>query len=155
MNPEMFCKNTSGVERRSHSSTKWAPLSADSANRMPLLAMIPTGWPVMWANPVTRVVPYSVLNSGNSLPSTMSSADLAGRVVTADHEPGDVLQEHQRGGTAVAQFDEVGTFECGLGEQDAVVGDDPHRVAGDVGEPGDKGGAVLGLELGELAAVDD
>ena len=27
------------------SSMKWAPFSADSENRMPLLARMPTGWP--------------------------------------------------------------------------------------------------------------
>ena len=39
----MFCRNTSGTVRWSHSSMKWAPLTADSLNRMPLLATIPTG----------------------------------------------------------------------------------------------------------------
>jgi hypothetical protein len=70
MNPEMFCRNTSGMERWSHSSMKCAPLSADSENRMPLLATIPTGWPWMRANAVTSVVPYSDLNSWNRDPST-------------------------------------------------------------------------------------
>ena len=71
MKPEMFWRNTSGVERWSHSSMKWAPFIADSPKRMPLFAMIPTGWPSMRANPVTRLVPYSALNSWNCEPSTM------------------------------------------------------------------------------------
>ncbi len=70
MKPEMFCRNSSGMPRWSHSSMKCAPLSADSANRMPLLATMPTGWPCSRAKPVTRVVPYSALNSANRLPST-------------------------------------------------------------------------------------
>ena len=40
-----------------HSSMKCAPLSADSLNRIPLLATIPTWWPQTCANPVTSVSP--------------------------------------------------------------------------------------------------
>src|SRR5690242_17119597 len=47
MNPVMFCRNTSGTDRWSHSSMKCAPLTADSLNRIPLLATIPTGCPWM------------------------------------------------------------------------------------------------------------
>jgi hypothetical protein len=36
---------------------KCAPFSADSENRMPLLAMMPTFMPKMWAKPQTSVVP--------------------------------------------------------------------------------------------------
>ena len=43
MKPVMFCRNTSGMPRWLHSSMKCAPLSADSQNRMPLLATMPTG----------------------------------------------------------------------------------------------------------------
>ena len=43
MKPVMFCRNTSGMRRWSHSSTKCAPLTADSLNRTPLLATMPTG----------------------------------------------------------------------------------------------------------------
>ena len=70
MKPLTFCRNTSGMPRWSHSSMKWAPLSADSLNSTPLLATIPTGCPCRRANPVTSVVPYSRLNSCSSLPST-------------------------------------------------------------------------------------
>src|SRR4028118_1385142 len=45
MKPVMFCRNSSGIERWSHSSTKCAPLSADSPNSTPLLATLPTGAP--------------------------------------------------------------------------------------------------------------
>ncbi len=43
MKPVMFCRNTSGMPRWLHSSMKCAPFSADSENRMPLLATMPTG----------------------------------------------------------------------------------------------------------------
>ena len=43
MKPVMFCRNTSGMPRWLHSSMKCAPFSADSENRMPLLARMPTG----------------------------------------------------------------------------------------------------------------
>jgi hypothetical protein len=36
---------------------KWAPLRELSENRMPLLAMMPTGMPWIHAKPVTSVVP--------------------------------------------------------------------------------------------------
>ncbi|WVZ26548.1 hypothetical protein V8G54_005092 [Vigna mungo] len=52
---------------------KWAPLSADSLNKIPLFPIIPTGCPKILANPVTSVVPYNFLNSSNSLPSTIRS----------------------------------------------------------------------------------
>ena len=71
MKPVMFCRNSSGTPRWSQSSTKWATLRALSLKRMPWLATIPTGWPWMWAKPVTTVVPYSALNSWKRLPSTM------------------------------------------------------------------------------------
>lgn len=70
MKPEMFCRNSSGMPRWSHSSMKWAPFWADSENRMPLLATMPTAWPWMRAKPVTSVVPYSALNSWKREPST-------------------------------------------------------------------------------------
>jgi hypothetical protein len=53
------------------SSMKCAPLSADSLNRMPLLAMMPTSYPWILAKQVTSVSPYSFLNSCILLPSTM------------------------------------------------------------------------------------
>ncbi len=43
MKPVMFCRKTSGMPRWLHSWMKCAPLSADSENRMPLLATMPTG----------------------------------------------------------------------------------------------------------------
>ena len=42
MKPLMFCRNTSGMPRWLQSSMKCAPLSADSLNRIPLLATMPT-----------------------------------------------------------------------------------------------------------------
>ena len=80
--------------------------------------------------------------------------DAAGLVVAPDHEAGDVLQEQQRDLPAVAQLDEVRALERGLGEQDAVVRDDPDRMAVQPGEAGDQRRPVERLELGEPAAVD-
>jgi hypothetical protein len=50
-------------------------------------------------------------------------------VLAADHEAGDVLQEHQRDLALAAQLDEVRALDGRLAEQDAVVGDDAHRHA--------------------------
>jgi hypothetical protein len=49
MNPETFWRKTSGIPRRSQSSMKCAAFSDDSLNRIPLLAIRPTGWPSRWA----------------------------------------------------------------------------------------------------------
>mmetsp|Transcript_1588 Transcript_1588/g.5603 ORF Transcript_1588/g.5603 Transcript_1588/m.5603 type:complete len:217 (-) Transcript_1588:354-1004(-) len=70
MKPVMFCRKTSGTCRWQQSSTKWAPLTAASEKRMPLLATMPTCWPCRCAKPVTSVGPYSRLNSWKRLPST-------------------------------------------------------------------------------------
>ena len=84
-----------------------------------------------------------------------SLGDAAVLVLAADHEAGDVLQEHQRDAALVAQLDEVRALERRLAEQDAVVGDDADLVAPDPGEAADQGLAVQLLELVEPAAVDD
>ena len=76
-------------------------------------------------------------------------------VLAPDHEAGDVLQEHERDAALAAELDEVRAFERGLGEQDAVVGDDADRHAPDAREAGDERRAVARLELVEVAAVDD
>ena len=57
MKPVMFCKNTSGIFRWQQSSMKCVAFSADSLNKMPLLAMMPTGMPSICAKPQTSVVP--------------------------------------------------------------------------------------------------
>ena len=81
--------------------------------------------------------------------------DAARLVVAAHHEARDVLQEQQRDHALVAQLDEMRALHGGFAEQHAVVGDDADGVAVDVRETGDQRAAVLGLELGELASVDD
>ena len=81
--------------------------------------------------------------------------DAAGFGIPADHETGDVLQEEQRDAALVAQFDEVRALLRRLAEQHAVVRDDADRMPVDVREPGDERRAVLGLELGELAGIDE
>ena len=70
MKPVMFCRNTSGMRRWLHSSTKCAPFAAASENSTPLLAMIPTGQPFTWAKPQTSVSPNRALNSSKYEPST-------------------------------------------------------------------------------------
>ena len=81
--------------------------------------------------------------------------DPAGLVLAADHEAGDVLEEDQRDLALRGELDEVGALERRRAEQDAVVGDDPDRVAVDVGEAGDERLAVARLEVVEAAAVDE
>ena len=68
--------------------------------------------------------------------------DAAGLVFAADHEAGDVLQEDQRDVALAAQRDEVRAFERRLREEDAVVGEDPDRIAPDPGEAADERRAV-------------
>ena len=43
MKPVMFCRNRSGTSDWLHSWMNCAPLAAESGNRMPLLARMPTG----------------------------------------------------------------------------------------------------------------
>ena len=57
MNPLMFWRKTSGTPRWLQSSMKCAALSADSLNRTPLFATMPTRKPSMRAKPQTMVVP--------------------------------------------------------------------------------------------------
>ena len=57
MKPVIFCRKISGMPRWLHSSMKCAPFSALSENRIPLLAIRPTGWPQICAKPQTSVVP--------------------------------------------------------------------------------------------------
>ena len=74
-------------------------------------------------------------------------------VFLADHEAGDVLQEHQRDAALGAQFDEMRAFLRRFGEQDAVVGDEANRIAVQPGETGDQRGPVAGFEFVEAGAV--
>ena len=80
--------------------------------------------------------------------------DAAVLVLAADHEAGDVLQEQQRNAALAAQLDEVRALLRRLAEQDAVVGDDAHRVAVELGEAAHQRRAVARLELVEARAID-
>ena len=80
--------------------------------------------------------------------------DPSGFVLATDHEARHVLQEHQGNTAAVAELDEVCGLEGRFGEEHAVVGDDPDRVPVQMSETSHERGAVLGLELVELTAVD-
>ena len=53
------------------------------------------------------------------------------------------------------QLDEVGAFLRGFGEQNAVVGDDAHGVAVNMGEAAHQLHSEQGLELVEFRTVDD
>ncbi len=55
-------------------------------------------------------------------------------VLAPNHEPADVLEEDQRNATLAGELDEMGALERRLAEQDAVVGQDPDRIASDVRE---------------------
>ena len=48
-------------------------------------------------------------------------------VLAADHEPGDVLQEHQRQSSLTTQLDKMRAFQAAFAEQNAIVGDDADR----------------------------
>src|SRR6202000_2998982 len=54
--------------------------------------------------------------------------DATSLVFLADHEAGDVLQEHQRDVSLTTQLDEVSALQRTLTEQDAVIGDDADRI---------------------------
>ncbi|KAI3480412.1 hypothetical protein L1887_57426 [Cichorium endivia] len=73
--------------------------------------------------------------------------DAAGLVFLPDHEAGDVLQEQQRDTALAGQFDEVRAFLRGLGEEDAVVGQDRDGVAVQFA-------LLVPVEVGHAAAGD-
>jgi hypothetical protein len=75
--------------------------------------------------------------------------DAAGLVAATDHEAGDVLQEDQRDAALAGELDEVRPFQRALGEQHAVVSQDRHRIAPDLGKAADEGRAVELLEFVE------
>src|ERR1051326_8332546 len=81
--------------------------------------------------------------------------DAAALVLPADHEAGDVLQEHERDAPLVAQLDEMRRLQRRLGEEHAVVRKDADFVAEDAREAGDDRRGVALLELLEARAVDD
>ena len=73
-----------------HSSMNCAPFCADSENRMPLFARMPTGKPWRCAQPQTSVEPYSGLNSENREPSTIraiTSRGSNGTLMSGDAMP--------------------------------------------------------------------
>src|SRR5690606_19236049 len=81
--------------------------------------------------------------------------DAAGLVFLPDHEAGDVLQKQQRNAALAGQFDEVRAFLRRFGEEDAVVRQDRHRIAVDMGETANQRGAEQRLEFIEAGVVDD
>ncbi len=81
--------------------------------------------------------------------------DAFGLVLAADHEARDVLQEQQRDLALAGKLDEVRAFDRAFAEQHAVVGEDRHRHAPDMGEAADQRAAVLRLEFVEFGRIDD
>ena len=75
-------------------------------------------------------------------------------VLAANHKARDVLQEQQRDLALAGQLDEVRALHGAFGKEHAVVGQDRHRHAPDVGKAADQRGAVMRLELVKFAAVD-
>src|SRR2546426_3199225 len=67
-------------------------------------------------------------------------------VLLAHDEARDVLEEDEGGLPEAAHLDEVGGLERALREEDAVVGEDAHRVARDPREARHQGGPVERLE---------
>ena len=63
------------------------------------------------------------------------------------------MQKQQRNAALPAQFDEMRAFLGGFPEQDAVVGDDAHRITAKLSEAGDQRDAVPGLEFVETRSV--
>jgi hypothetical protein len=66
-------------------------------------------------------------------------------VLLADHEAGDVLQEHERHVALVAELDELRALLRALREEDPVVREDADRVTVDVGPAADELGPYSGL----------
>src|SRR4029077_1599208 len=83
------------------------------------------------------------------------AGNAAGLVLDADHEARDVLEEDERDAALAAELDEMRTLLRRLGEEDAVVREDPDRDPLDVCEAGDERLAVELLELLEARPVDD
>ena len=75
-------------------------------------------------------------------------------VLLADHEAGDVLQEQQGQAAPVRQLNEMGAFQGGFGEQNAVVGQNGHRQPLQASEAAHQGLAVEGLEFVKFAGID-
>jgi hypothetical protein len=96
---------------------------------------------------------FAVATAGHHLGAVLG--DAARLVFLAHHVAGDVLQEQQRDAALAGELDEMRRLERGFGEQHAVVGEDRDRVAVQVREAGHQRGAVVGLELVQLRAVDD
>lgn len=69
---------------------------------------------------------------GHQLGAVFGDAPLFGR--GADHEAAYVLEEEEGDAALGAELDEVGAFEGGFGEEDAVVGEDADGVGVDAGE---------------------
>ena len=76
-------------------------------------------------------------------------------VLLAHHKAGDILQKYQGDFALGAQLHKVRSLLRGLAKQDAVVGDNAHRVAMDSGKATDQGGAVEGFKLVEVRAIDN
>src|SRR4029079_13825565 len=81
--------------------------------------------------------------------------DAAGLVLLADHGDGDVLQEDDQHASRAGETDEARALSRTVAEEDAVVGEDPDRVALDPREAADERLPVERLELVEAGAADD
>jgi len=98
MNPVMFCKNTNGILRRSHSSMKCAPFNADSENSTPLLATIPTGVPKMGEPRHQRgaVFGFELVEEARVYESRDDFANVVRRARIARHNPVEIVRVDRR-----------------------------------------------------------
>ena len=79
--------------------------------------------------------------------------DAAFLVLFADHKAGDVLQKQQRNTALASQLDKVRALLRRLGKEDAVVGQNCHRVAVQMREATHQGGAIERLEFIKGAVI--
>src|SRR5437879_4024349 len=92
-------------------------------------------------------------NSRDHLRAVFS--DTARLILPPDHEPRDVLQEHERNAALTAQLDKVRAFLRRLRIENAIVGDDADRISPDARKARHQRRSIARLEFIELARVDD
>ena len=155
MKPEMFCKKTSGIPRWLHSSMKCAPLSADSLNRMPLLATIPTGCPQMCAKARHQglaVELLELLEAGAVDDAADHLADVVGRAGVGRDDVVERLRVERR------LLDGPQVVRRGSGPREGVddAAHDRERVGVVLGQVvDDAGGAGVDIAATQLLGRDD
>ena len=75
-------------------------------------------------------------------------------VLPANHETGNILQKDERYAAAITELHEMCAFLGGFGKQDAVVADDPDRIAIKMGEAAYQGRTIERFEFLEFGTID-